>query len=392
MGRNRIAAELPLAVVGCDFRCASTAWRNHLLLDGEQCDTLAGRLALSADVAGFVILQTCNRVEWILSGPRPTWSAELARAQLSERWRTAGLPEPHPTPYMYTGEAAAEHLIRVALGLESFVRGEREIAGQLNKAFDAAQKAGLASPDLNALQTVLGRVVKRVQRMTRFGARARGVHGLALSMVSQHFAAQGLQRPKIAVVGMGEIGRKAAALAEQLAGVSVTRVNRTVPLRQAQHWRQLADLPAIVGEVDALIVATGAREPIVTDVELARAASGLLVVDIGTPNQVAACDVSIDRRGLDDLLVGSAGSDEDIDAVLALAEDAVAEYRMALRKREVAGLLRATQDRYDEFAYQDLPALLRDKGQEPLTPEIRSAVRAYTRQIVAEIERAVGGD
>lgn len=398
--RKRALDDLPIAVVGCDFRRASTSWRNALLLGDGERRLIGEQFRTSADVSGLVLLQTCNRVEWILSGPKPRWAAQLARAQLLTAWQKADLPRPHPRPYLHHGRAAVAHLVRVALGLESFVRGEREIAGQLNRAFGAARADGLASPEINALQTTLGRVVKRVGRLTTFGARTRGVAGLAVDFAREQIAlgatADGSRKARLCVVGMGEIGRKCAALAEQVYGLDVIRVNRTIPAKQRSHWRPIGELATVLRGCDAVIVATGASGPIVTEVTVARAQAHLPIIDIGTPDQVQSTP-KIRRIGLDDLLVGVDPAPDDFAAVLALAEDAVTEYSMALRKREVAGLLRATQDHYDQFVHAELPALLATSLHTPdqrlgLQSELRDAVRAYTRQIVAEIERAVGGN
>lgn len=373
--------HLPIAVVGCDFRVASTAWRNRLLMRDDEREAMGRALRASAGVTGMVCIQTCNRIEWLLGAPLPVWAAELARAQMLRRWGDADLPKPHPEPYVYTGDDAALHLVRVALGLESFVRGEREIAGQLNRAFAAARADDMAAPDLNALQTVLGRAVKRVQRHTAFGARARGVHGLAVDMLRDNIGSG-----RVCVVGMGEIGRKAAQLAAQ-SGFETVRVNRTVPTKQVGLWQPLTNVQRCISDADAVIVATGARVPVLI-ADHFPADRRTLVVDLGTPAQVDVSSDRVDYRGLDALLVGVGGSDDDLAAVHAMADDATAEYRMALRKRSIAGLLRATQDQYDAFAYGELPRLLRGAGAGELEPEVRAAVRAYTRGIVAEIEKA----
>lgn len=401
-GREETA--VPVAVAGCDFRVASTAWRNVLMLDADDRRELATALAASCGASGLVVLETCNRVEWLIEAPDPRWAGELLRGQMLERWRQAGHQAPLPTPYLHTGDGAARHLIRVALGLESFVIGEREIAGQLNRALGAARKIGTASAHLNALQTTVGRVVKRVHRLTRFGATTRGVHGLALDWLMRHLGKPAERPWRVAVVGMGEIGRKAATLCESVGEFQVTRINRTVPKRQLGHWVPLADgAQAVLAEVDALVLATGAQRPVFKAVNLAELRQRPLhVVDLGTPAQMDLAGHSAGQLNygwLDDLLVDQSrpyGAD-DLQHVLDMVDEAVEEFRLVCRKRSVARLLRATQDSYDRLAYKQLPALLRDgiadldsETASRVEGELRAAVRAYTRQIVREIEAALG--
>lgn len=393
---------VPLAVVGCDFRVASTAWRNVLMLDEASRRDLAGALATTCEASGLVVLETCNRVEWLIEAPRARWAGELARAQMLERWRAMGHKAPLPTPYLHCGEEGARHLLRVALGMESFVVGEREIAGQLNKALGKAREIGTASAHLNALQTTVGRVVKRVHRLTRFGARTRGVHSLAVEWLQTHLPPAAPGRPwRIAVVGMGEIGRKAATICETMPGMQVLRINRTVPPKREGQWIPMASgLDEALATADGLIVATGAQQPVIDAAHVAALRSRpLWIVDIGTPGQVRPGGGSkVHLAGLDQLLVGHPKTydDDDLHNALAMVDEAVEEYRVVCRKRGVARLLRAAQDAYDQLAYETMPELLRgclpDLGEDDRTrveAEVRIAVRAYTRAIVREIEAAV---
>ncbi len=391
------AGPLPLAVVGCDFRVASTHWRNALLLDKAEREQLARALTRASGARGLVVLETCNRVEWILDAQQPAWAAELARAQMTKRWTTTDGPVPRP--YMHVGEDAAAHLVRVALGMESFVLGEREIAGQLNRAMSAARRLGHASSLLGALQTTLGRAVKRVHRLTRFGATSRGVHGLAVDLLRARLGPPGAEPWHVAVLGMGEIGRKAATLAEREPHWRVTRANRTTG---GTRWRGMAELLTDLQDVDALVVATGARSPVVQldDASLrGRARGPLQVIDLGAPAQVTTRSDQVQLLGLDDLLSSEHRpfDDADLSRARELVTDAVAEFRAACHKQGVAQLLRGVWDHYDALTHDDLPALLNaqlgaevdDATRARLQVALRDALRGYTRHVIDEIEQAL---
>jgi glutamyl-tRNA reductase len=394
-GRARAAEpEVPLAVVGVDFRVASTTWRNCLLLSAEERADLTEGLRRSCAVEGLVVLETCNRVEWILAAAQPRWAAEVLRAQMQDRWVRAGLANSTgglPVPYLRVGPAAVSHILRVAVGLESFVVGEREIAGQLNRSVVEARRAGHASPLLNALQTAVGRTVRKVQRLTRWRHHARGVHGLALEAATRALPALADRKRIAVVVGMGEIGRKAATLF-QTSHWRVVRVNRTVPTERIREWHPLATLPEHLHDADALIVATGAHLPVV---DLAGVARALVVIDLGAPPQVdAPADVAI--LGLDELLALPSARPQEADeqTVLELVGEGVAEFLLECRKRDLATLLRAAHDAYDRACYEELPALLQaELGDDPerkrrLHAGLRDLLRTYARDIVQHIEAA----
>ena len=238
------------------------------------------------------------------------------------------------------------------------------------------------------------------------------MHGLVFELLTRElgeaFSGDGAGR-RIAVVGMGEIGRKAADLLSQRSDWQIVRINRSIPERQQGRWVPLADgLDRLIADVDAVVLATGAPGPVLRgDHVEARRDRPLHVIDIGTPAQVADDVAGGEVRcyGLDDLLSDGphAWDDTDMGAVLGIVDDAVEEYRLACRKREVAGLLRTTQDRYDRLVYENLPRLLDAALQEGDPPtldaearrhlegDLRNAIRAYTRDIVGAIEETVAG-
>ena len=396
-GERDVRTTIPLAVVGCDFRVASSAWRNALLLSTEERSAMADGLRRASRAHGLVVLETCNRVEWIVDAEEPAWAAELVRGQMMQRWRSTAVGPGRPYPYVHVGEDAARHLVRVALGMESFVVGEREIAGQLNRAMSAARRHGLASAHLGALQTTLGRAVKRVHRVTGFGASTRGVHGLAIDLVRRELPDGAPAR--IAVLGMGVIGRKAAALAEREPRWDVVRANRTT---HGTKFESMADVLARVATFDAVVVATGAPSPVVTALALSTPevdarATPLVVVDLGAPPQVET-DVAPQYArifGLDALLdvrrrpVANA----DLSRAEELVADAVVEYRVACQKQSVAPLLGGIWDDYDALLSDEVPALLAthlpaaDRAR--LQVALRDAIRAYTRKVIGGIERAL---
>jgi len=91
--------DIPLAVVGCDFRIASTPLRERLVSTDEQRAELFQAIRRIDPEAGFAALETCNRVEWIVSTENPRWMAELLKARVIALWNEAfagraEIPEP----------------------------------------------------------------------------------------------------------------------------------------------------------------------------------------------------------------------------------------------------------------------------------------------------------
>ena len=110
----RAPVPIPLSVVGCDFRRASSRWRSRLVLDEAELRAFHEELRATGSVDGLVALQTCNRNEWISAGTNPSWAAGLLSAQMKHR--VGAVTASWFLPYVHTGEDALRHLFRVALG------------------------------------------------------------------------------------------------------------------------------------------------------------------------------------------------------------------------------------------------------------------------------------
>ncbi len=277
--------RLPLAVVGCDFRIAPSALRSRLVVPDERVAAMASSLASQGAADGLMVLNTCNRNEWIVSAADPSWAATLLQAQMKSLLGEEA--RGHTDPYVHLGEAAARHVFRVALGMESLVTGERQIAGQLHQAFQVAREKGRASRVLNGLATAAGRVVRLADKAGHKAQAGRGVHSLAVDYLRHAFA--GREGARVVVVGMGSIGRRAHGVLAGDDRFRVTACNRTVAPEGRSGVRPLAELPGLLPEADALLVCTGAGHPVLDAATLAAVPreTPLLIVDIGIPEQVA---------------------------------------------------------------------------------------------------------
>jgi len=381
-------------VVGCDFRRASSAWREALLTTPEERRALHDAIRRSDTDAGFMAVETCNRVEWVAATDDPAWIGELLQAQLLDRWCARfGVDADLPELERYSGRDAAEHLFRVAAGLESLARGEAEIAGQLQASLQRAQDEGTSTRVLNGLGRFMGGIAKTSQRMGFRSTSNRGIHVLTAWFLEKRLGA-GVRR-SVAVVGMGEIGRKTADFIAQHLGWEVLRFNRTI--RGHDDWRSLDTLPEALASVSALVMATGARRPVLdrgtfSSIARERAEDApLLVMDLGIPQQVnseARESPGISYHPVDALV--EVRSQEEDAARLDL-EDAisrqVARFNRFCLERHVVGLLRVAQEKRLDLIRGDVDLLVRDK-----MGDSDPATRARVSDILKEVVRSYAHD
>jgi glutamyl-tRNA reductase len=306
-----VKVDIPLLVVGCDFRMVSTPYRECLLSTSEQRIELFNALKRIDSHLGFAALETCNRVEWIASSAHPNWIADILKAKLLDMWQNISPHIQEPAePYAYLGEQALHHVLRVVVGWESLAIGEAQIAGQFQDAMRRARREKTSCPLLNRLGSTAGRLAKTAHRLGFRSNSHLGIHGLASQFLRNYGWDDGSSTNRerlVAIVGMGKIGRKVAQVIEEMPNMRVIRVNRTISPKQSEQWQPLTQLPSLVREADALVMATGAPQPIVEhgDLNLQERTQPLLILDIGVPRQVAdeilhAPDVIY--RNIDDLL------------------------------------------------------------------------------------------
>src|SRR2546430_1498467 len=124
----------------------------------------AERLLRENGCAEALVLDTCNRVEVYAAAERDLTTSEIVRCVA--RQLDNDVTTDQSTFYRYENSECAQHLFRVASGLDSMVVGETEVLGQAKRAYEAARESGAAGPYLHRLFQRAFRVAKQVRTHT----------------------------------------------------------------------------------------------------------------------------------------------------------------------------------------------------------------------------------
>ena len=117
--------------IGLSYKTSDVALRQKLALDpGQLADT--ARTLRDAGLAEAFVVSTCNRVE--VYGVGPEGVGERAIPQALSAMSGVRLKTLNGALYAHMGEAAINHLFRVAASLDSLVVGEAQILGQMRAA------------------------------------------------------------------------------------------------------------------------------------------------------------------------------------------------------------------------------------------------------------------
>ena len=360
---------------------------------------LAGRLTAlraSSGASAVAVLSTCQRTEVYASWPYSVNQDALLTALARDR----GLPPAVLRPVVrgYAGEAAARHLLRVASGLESFVLGETEIAGQVRAAASISQSAGRGDAVLGRLMDAAIRASRKRHRETSLTAATRSVASVAVDAVTRAGGGS-IAGQRLLVVGAGQVAAIVVArAAAQQAAVTVCNRTRRHADRLAAAGAAVADLgdlAACLAASDIAVLATGAPEPLVTagllrSVRSARpgGARPLTLVDLSMPRNVDPAVRALPWVRLIDLadlrsagLADAGGLAHDLAAAEEIIEDELQRYLRWLAGRPAAAAVRRMRSGAEEAARQEL-----DRAAGELPAEVRPAVE---RLLLRTVHRLV---
>jgi glutamyl-tRNA reductase len=285
-----------LLAVGCSHRTAPVAVRERLAFRDDRLPRALDALTTRLDCEAAV-LSTCNRVELYLGRihDHPPAVADLDAdgvvAFLAD-FHGAAPADLRPHLYVHQGDAAVRHLFRVAASLDSMIVGEGQIAGQVKKAYELAQKCNSAGPLLHALFPHARRVARRVRTETGISRGHASVSSAAVDYVRQVFDHFGDKT--VLVIGAGKMGELTLKHLRRLAPKRIVVVNRSSEKAaavakgcggEAAPWERLDDLLA---KADIALSTTGAPEPVVTleryrRIAARRTGGPLVVLDIAVP-------------------------------------------------------------------------------------------------------------
>ncbi len=347
--------KVPIAIVGAAWRSASTELRARLAAIGDKEDPTLSILR-SGYASGAAMVTTCSRTEWILASEEPEWAAALLKSALMARF-----PElSEATLHVRAGGAAVHYLLRVALGLDSVAEGEGAVGRQFIRAFAKARERGATDRRMTLAWKHLERLIS-ARRMGNPAPATRGVQ----SLVRDALVKRGVRR--VAVVGRGDFGQ---AMERALRGTCATATFART---------QLGALEAMVDDLDAVVLCTGASE---RWFKLPATKTAALCIDAGAPPQLAAAP-GWTTLGLDDLLAGASlqlgdAEREHLDALVRHAADALIR---ELIQPPHSVVLAAIDSARSEFLNDTLPGLLeglpRDRAR-----KVQRAVGAFAHRLL----------
>ncbi len=283
---------MTLLALGINHKTAPVDIREKVAFSPDTLEAALQDLLTCDAVSEAAIVSTCNRTELYVGIDN---ESDQTVIEWFRNFHNLSAEELDPYLFNHTENAAVQHVLRVASGLDSLVLGEPQILGQIKDAYQRASAAGAIGQQLNRLFQHTFAVAKQVRTETAIGASPVSVAFAAVSLARQIFA--DVSKHTALLIGAGETIELVARHLQEQGIHKIIVANRTV--ERAQELAQLfdgeaialADIPERLVNADIIISSTASQLPIlgkgaVERTLKARKHRPIFMVDIAVPRDI----------------------------------------------------------------------------------------------------------
>jgi glutamyl-tRNA reductase len=356
---------MSVLVVGLSHSSAPVSTLERAVVAGDAQTKLLQDVFGSENVAGSLVLSTCNRIEVYAEVDR-FHGGVAAICELMARHSGLPLSKLTGSAYLHYEDRAVQHLLTVACGLESMVVGESQILGQVRQAVKNARQHGTLSHELSDVSRLALRAGRRAHAETGIDAAGQSLVTLGLGLAAAaHGTARALGGLKVLVIGAGSMSSLAVATALRQGASDVVIANRTTSRAERLAGKYgasatgLAGLPAAIAAADLVVTCTGAAGHVLsrstvsealrrraerTDGTGAQGPRPLVLLDLALPRDVERAVGRLPGLHLIDLeAIGAANGRQPSggSGLAALATDADVTAVRRIVAQELAGYLKA---------------------------------------------------
>ncbi|MDN8622294.1 glutamyl-tRNA reductase [Corynebacterium sanguinis] len=294
---------MSVLVVGMSHRSAPVALLERLSMDDTVQTETTTALVSQPSLSEAMIISTCNRLEVYAVTNSFHSGVEDVLSVLADK---SGVEEGELRSYLYVryADAAAEHMMTVASGLDSMVVGEQQIIGQVRSSYQDATVRGTVGPGLHSLAQSALYTGKRVHTETEIDDAGASMVTLALEEAMKIMGVEDFTGKTALVLGAGAMASLAATHLGKRGINNLIIANRTRSRaeRLAEHSRE-AGVPAEVvdfnsragalARVDIAVSATASNEFTITAEDIS---GPVMLADLSLPRDIE--DAVTERDGV----------------------------------------------------------------------------------------------
>jgi glutamyl-tRNA reductase len=286
-----------LYLLGVSFRTAPAAVREALSFAENDLRSLLHAAVVQMPAREAVVVSTCNRTEFYLAAAPDSGAVEAWMAHLRQIRPNAPILRKECHLYQLQGTAVANHLFRVACGLDSAILGDAQILGQVKESLRIASSCGSLGRYLHRVFDQAREAGKRARRETAISSGAAGIGSALAGLVVSRHALRPDDSSTVLIIGAGETAQSITRHLTKRGSWRFLFLNRTeakaheLANQYGGSARPWTDLEISLAEADIVVAATAAPQPLLSrhlleSVVRERSKRPLLVVDAGLPRNV----------------------------------------------------------------------------------------------------------
>ena len=336
-----------------------------------------------------IIISTCNRTEIFARTSTPGILIELLVKHSSgerDQFDEFG--------FLFEGEEAVRHLLRVAVGLDAQILGDLQIIKQVKEAYEYTHELGMADTVLHRLMQYVLRTHKRSRSETDLASGATTTAYAAVQFARKRLAS--FRDKSILLVGTGKIGKITCKNLISMGALNVVLLNRNRQRAELLGERfqlpvaGLENLNTELLKADLVIVATGAEQPVIRHeqlTELEGTSRKVVMLDLSVPRNIDPAlenHPNVELVNMDQL---NDTTDEafkrrerNIPRVEAIIDQEIGNFKTWLSEQKVVPTIRALNEKLHEIRSREI-----DKFRSKIPESSLEDVDHLTRRIVNKI-------
>jgi glutamyl-tRNA reductase len=302
-----------IGLFGISYKTATVEVRENYSFTDDEITCFNRLLSIDKKMKGLAIISTCNRTEiyFHVENMNPTQAYDFIVQNLTY---FKNFNEEHKPNFYYKHDSrTAEHLFRVASGLDSLILGEDQIIGQVKDAWTFAKESNIISSALDRLFQKATECGKRVRSETAINEGSASVSSAAIDLCSQIFT--DIDKRKVMFIGAGQTGELAVQRLVKNGSQKPILTNRTREKAETLAHKyngitvEFSERVNYYPEADIVVIATAAQcilisKNTVEKVMEQRAGKKQIYIDLSVPRNIEESVNDIENvhlYGVDDL-------------------------------------------------------------------------------------------
>ena len=260
---------------GISHKSTSLEVREKFALNKEEIDKTIASLKLRGAFNNGILLSTCNRTEFYSFCQRAQIKKidKLLIDSLNSNFALRKNDQ-----YLFSGQDAFIHLLKVMTGIDSMIVGEPDIFGQAKKSFLNSKSLGFLSSELEGIFTGAIKLSKSLRTEAKLSKNPVSIASVVFDEISA-------DSQKVLIIGAGDVG-KALTIRLVKKNIKVHVFNRTKKKIADIETNPLSEIKKYTLDADNIVIAASSKKPFLKFENLERNKNKLKIFDLAIPRNL----------------------------------------------------------------------------------------------------------